>query len=179
MIVRRGLWVQLFMALKGSTVPGKPDGGLFQKCPLNFCLSLIRGRWRSLFGPASVMLEHQFSYLARIRDRTCFRFLQTVASECFEKSAVNVDPEVSLQIIVCLRYIKHTGQHQLLHEFNQTPIPASASNDQMKVAIALNLSSIFFDAGLGRLSGFLNDLLKLGKIVFSQTSEAELHGRAG
>ena len=123
------------------------------------------------------MLEHQLSNLASIRNRARFRFLQTAASECFKKPGVNMNPEVSLQVIVCLRYIENAGQHQLFHQLNQSPVPAGASDDQVKVTISLNLPSIFFDAGLGRLSCFINDLLKLGKIVFFQTPEAKLHGK--
>jgi hypothetical protein len=172
-----GLWVQLLVALRGSIFPGKLDGCLGQECLLYFRLILLRGRWQSLIGPARIMLEHQFAYLARVRDRTCFRFFQTAAPECFKKSGVDVDPEVSLQVIVCLRHIEHAGQHQLFHQFNQSPVSAGASDDQVKVTISLNLSAVFFNAGLGRLSCFLNNLLKLGKIALGETAEAELYGK--
>src|SRR5579863_2380908 len=121
-----------------------------------------------------VMLEHQFSYLACIRDRTCFRLLQIATSHCFKKSAVNVEPEVSLQVIVGLCHIEHAWQHQLLHELNQSPVSTGASHDQMKVRISLNLPTIFLDASLGGLTGLLEDALKLRKVVFSETTKAQL-----
>ena len=88
---------------------------------------------------------------------------------------MNVKPEVSLQVIVCLCYIEHAGQHQLFHELNQSPVPTGASDDLMKVKISLNLPSIFLNAGLRGSTRFLEDALKLSKVAFCETSEAQLH----
>ena len=170
--------MKFIVGLKGRTLPWKLDRGLDPKRPLQFRPVFIRRQWNSLFRPVSAtMLEHQFSYLARVRDRTCFRLLQIAASQGFKKSAMDVNPEVSLQILVCLCHIEHAGQHQLFHQLNQSPVPAGASDDQMKIRISLNLLSIFFDAGLGGLSCLIDNSFKSSKVVFGDTSEAQLHGK--
>jgi hypothetical protein len=47
----------------------------------------------------------------------------------------------------------------------------------MKVRISLNLPSIFFNTGLGGLTGLLEEALELRKVVFCETAEAQLHGK--
>ena len=73
---------------------------------MNLRSAIIRRRRRGLFSVVTVMLEHQFAYLARIGDRTCFRSLKIAASHRFKKSAVNLNPEVPLQVVVGLCYIE-------------------------------------------------------------------------
>ena len=90
----------------------------------------------ALRGSVRIVLEHDLANHARIRNRARFCRFQISASQRLEKAAVNIDPKFALQVIVRLIYIKHTGQHQPLHQLHQPPVASGARDDQMKIRIS-------------------------------------------
>ena len=144
----------------GGTFPGKLDGGLDQDRWRNFRAGHIGRLWGSLFRMVSIVLEHYLSYLSGICNGPRLSLLEVAASHGLKEPAMNLHPEVPLQVLVGLCHVERAWQHQLFHQFNQAPVSAGSSNDQMKVGIPLNLPSIFFDVRLGSLRGFLDDSLK-------------------
>ncbi len=122
-----------------------------------------------------IVLEHNLANHTRIRDGAGFGPFQVSPSQRLEKTTVNVHPKISLEVIVCLIHVKHTRQHQPLHQLDQPLIATGASNDQMKIGISLNLLTICIDAGLSRLLCFFNDSLKLRKVICGELSEAQLY----
>ena len=75
-----------------------------------------------------IVLKHNLADHARIRNGACFGILQVSATQCFEKAAVNIDPEIALKVIMCLSHVKHAGQHQALHQFHQAPVSTGSSD---------------------------------------------------
>jgi len=126
-------------------------------------------------GHLRTVLEHNLANLAGIRNRTGLGTLQVPASQGFQQAPVDLDPEIALQVVMSLVYVKHARQHEALHQFDQPTIARRASHDQMEIAISLDLPAICLKPFIRSLFCFLNDLLELSKIIFGEVAEARLN----
>jgi hypothetical protein len=88
---------------------------------------------------------------------------------------MNPKPEVALKVVVGLRYIELQWKHQLLHELYHPTIPAGASDDEMKISIALDLHSILLRVAVGQLFRFFDNLLKFSEVIWRETPYAQLN----
>ena len=121
-------------------------------------------------------MEHDLPNHASVGNGARFRLFQISAAQRFEKAPVNVHPKVALQVVMGFSHVKHTRQHQPLHQLHQPPVATGPSDDQMEVGISLNLLTICIDAAVGRLLRFFHDSLKLRKVILSKLPKTQLYG---
>jgi hypothetical protein len=135
----------------------------------------VRGCDVHIRGWKSMVAKQHCSRFASICKRARDGFFHIAGSECLQKTSMNPKPEVALKVVVRLRYIELQWEHQLLHELYQPTIPAGASDDEMKISIALDLHSILLRVAVGHLFRFLDDSFKFSEVVWRETPYAQLN----